>query len=236
MAYDMLARVYDSLMSHVDYERWADIMLPHAGGAREVLDLACGTGCFTEILCRRGYDVVAVDISEDMLAAARGKGIPALFLQQDMARLDLYGTVGAAFGTMDSLNHLIKPRDLQKTLGRVSLFLEPGGVFIFDMLSENALRERDGKSFSTESGGAFCVWRSVWEAPLCRSRVTLFSMDGNKRWRREDETHAERGYTQAEVRNALSGAGFPSVEAYDMFTGRPAGEKDERILYVARKP
>lgn len=233
MAYGALARHYDALMAHVDYERWASIMLPLAGDARQVLDLACGTGRFTEILCQKGYDVVAADSSEDMLAAAQSKGLPALFLQQDMTLLDLFGTVQAAFCTLDGLNYLIKPNSLQKTLERVFLFLEPGGAFVFDMLTEKALRSRNGKSFSSDSPEAFCVWRGQWEAPICHSHLTLFSHAGNGLWRRAEETHLERAWTEEEILSSLKAAGFSSVKSFLMFP--EAAAEDERICYAAYK-
>lgn len=74
-AYEALAGVYDALTGDVGYERRADYLeklfrrsrIP----VRTVLDLACGTGEMTAILTRRGYELIAVDGSPDMLAQAR---------------------------------------------------------------------------------------------------------------------------------------------------------------------
>lgn len=234
LAYGALARYYDDLMSHVDYKQWADIMLSYTEGPCSALDLACGTGRFTEILVNRGYDMVATDSSEDMLSVASGKGINALFLCQSMPELDLYGTVKAAFCTLDGMNYLQKPSELQKTLDRVSLFLEPGGVFVFDMLSANELRRRNGVSFTSESSEAFCCWSCSFVSPLCVSKVDLFVRE-NALWKRFHERHAERAYEETEVLAACKKAGFLSAEVKPMPVGQPSNHCDSRLLYIARK-
>ena len=122
-AYEALAGVYDALTEDVGYERRADYLekLFRRGRVpvRTVLDLACGTGEMTAILTERGYELIAVDGSPDMLARAREKaadlaGEPPVFLNQDMTELDLYGTVDAAVCCLDSLNYLLHPKDVQK--------------------------------------------------------------------------------------------------------------------------
>ena len=140
--YEALAGVYDDLTSDVAYGRRADYLerlfqksrLP----VRTVLDLACGTGSMTAVLTERGYELIGVDESPDMLAVAREKaaglkGEPPVFLNQSMPKLDLYGTVEAAVCCLDSLNYLTSPREVQRTFERLALFIAPGGILIFDI-------------------------------------------------------------------------------------------------------
>lgn len=234
MAYGILAQYYDGLMAHVDYEAWADYMLGFVQPGLEVLDLGCGTGRFTEILQRRGYDVVAVDGSEAMLSVAAARDCGALLLCQRMQRLDLYGTVQAAFCTLDGVNYLTRRTDLAACLSRVALFLEPGGLFVFDVHASAALAGRDGRSFVSESDEAFCVWQCAYDAPLCRQQVDLFVRDGAV-WRRHRELHTERAYGEDELRDALTAAGFDRVDCYGMFTREPPTGESERLLFVARR-
>ena len=153
-AYEALAGVYDALTGDVGYERRADYLeklfrrsrIP----VRTVLDLACGTGEMTAILTRRGYELIAVDGSPDMLAQAREKaadlpGEPPVFLNQNMPELDLYGTVDAAVCCLDSLNYLTSPKDVQKCFQRLRLFIAPGGVLVFDVNSAAKLAALDGQ-------------------------------------------------------------------------------------------
>lgn len=136
-SYQQLAGAYDELTWDVGYEKRADFLEKLFRRSRipvhTVLDLACGTGSMTWLLAGRGYELIAVDGSQEMLAAAREKSAPAevppLFLHQSMPRLDLYGTVDAAICCLDSLNYLTNPRDVQRTFQRLHLFISPGACW-----------------------------------------------------------------------------------------------------------
>ena len=155
--YEALASSYDALTEDVGYEKRADFLeklfrrsrIP----VRVVLDLACGTGTMTWLLTGRGYELIGVDGSEEMLAAAMSKtgsvqGVPPIFLHQSMPKLDLYGTVDAAVCCLDSLNYLTDPADVRRTFRRLHLFIAPGGVLVFDV-NTAAKRHWTGRCFWT---------------------------------------------------------------------------------------
>jgi SAM-dependent methyltransferase len=235
MPYEHLAGHYDALMRQVDYAAYADTLLEMAGFPTRVLDLACGTGRLAAVLCERGCDVVAVDSSAEMLTAARERTIDnCLFLQQDMAGLDLYGTVEAAFCTMDALNYLTSEERFKQTLGRVRLFLEPGGAFVFDLLTPEALAARNGMVFMSDAEGAYCVWCCSWNEPLLNQEITLFTQTEGGLWRRADETHTERAYRPEFVEDALKEAGFGEVRRHGMMKTVAFNQFDERTVYLAK--
>ena len=101
-----------------------------------ILDLGCGTGTLTELLARKGYDMIGVDNAQEMLQIAMEKrersGLPILYLLQDMREFELYGTVGAVVSVCDSLNYLLEKEDIVQTFARVNNYLYPQGLFIFD--------------------------------------------------------------------------------------------------------
>lgn len=150
-AYTDFAEVYDELMDDTPYEEWCEFIVEILGkyGAdleptdenlrqerNTILDLGCGTGTLTELLARKGYDMIGVDNAQEMLQIAMEKrersGLDILYLLQDMRELELYGTVGAVVSVCDSLNYLLAEEDIVQTFERVNNYLYPQGIFLFD--------------------------------------------------------------------------------------------------------
>ncbi len=239
-AYGALARFYDRLMPAQAYEAWAEVChaLFHPLGLRTVLDLACGTGRLSWLLSERGYEVVGVDRSSEMLAEAMARpeehsGVAPLFICQSMEELDLYGTVQAAVCSMDSLNYL-SPDALREALRRVRLFLEPGGLFVFDVHTPEKLRAMDGENYIDESEDAFCVWSAEYseEEGACDYMVDLFTREG-RLWRRVTEEHREYAHDPEALRRLLEDLGFSPVRICGGLPLRERREEDERLYYVA---
>lgn len=132
-SYDALAASYDALTVDVEYRRRADYLTRQfhrsALPVETVLDLACGTGTMACLLAERGYRMIAVDGSEEMLTQAAWKAAaleqPPMFLHQSMPRLHLGMEVDAAISTLDALNYLTRTADLRETLRRVYRWLRP---------------------------------------------------------------------------------------------------------------
>ena len=238
--YDALAANYDALTGDVEYEKRADFLEKLFRRSRipvhTVLDLACGTGTMTWILTGRGYEMIGVDGSEEMLAAAMSKsgsveGIAPVFLHQSMPRLDLYGTVDGAICCLDSLNYLTDPKDVQRTFDRLRLFIAPGGVLIFDINTVEKLRALDGQVFLDETEESYCVWRPEYRRGICTYYMDLFQLADDGSWERSLEIHRERAYTVEELTTWLKAAGFGEIRTYgDMKLRRP-GENEQRIYF-----
>ena len=244
-SYEFLAGCYDQLTTDVGYERWADYLEKQFARCgrpvHTVLDLACGTGSLTRALALRGYEMIGVDRSADMLAQAAEKcgdlPQPPLFLCQSMEKLDLYGTVDACVCCLDSVNYVTRPELLARAFGRVRLFLEPGGLFVFDVNTPEKLRAMDGQVFLDETEDTYCVWRGEY-APrrrVCTYYMDLFRRDGQGLWRRGEEIHREYAYTPQELREMLEGAGFVRIRTFGDRKLRPPAEGEERIFFTARK-
>lgn len=238
--YDALAANYDALTGDVEYEKRADFLEKLFRRSRipvhTVLDLACGTGTMTWILTGRGYEMIGVDGSEEMLAAAMSKsgsveGIAPVFLHQSMPKLDLYGTVDGAICCLDSLNYLTDPKDVQRTFDRLRLFIAPGGVLIFDINTVEKLRALDGQVFLDETEESYCVWRPEYRRGICTYYMDLFQLADDGSWERSLEIHRERAYTVEELTAWLEAAGFGEIRTYgDMKLRRP-GENEQRIYF-----
>ena len=238
--YDALAANYDALTGDVEYEKRADYLeklfkkskIP----VKTVLDLACGTGTMTWILTGRGYEMIGVDASEEMLAAAMEKsgsveGVAPIFLHQSMPKLDLYGTVDAAICCLDSLNYLTNPKDVQRTFDRLRLFIAPGGVLIFDINTVEKLAALDGQVFLDETEDTYCVWRPEYRRGICTYYMDIFQLQEDGSWERNFELHRERAYTVEELTAWLETAGFGEIQTYgDRKMRRPA-EGEQRIYF-----
>ena len=237
--YTAFASVYDSLTFNVDYEGMADricALLNTFGCPRDlILDLGCGTGSLMEALCRRGSDVIGADRSEDMLAVARKRLPNALLLCQPMQKLDLYGTVNAVVCTLDSLNHLLTLQGMKKAVERAGLFLEPGGMFLFDVNSPYKHTEiLQNNTFVYDRPEVFCVWQNRLRHLTVDIRLDLFAKEGEV-YRRRSDAFSERAYTDGELLDALTAAGLELVGRYDGYHDAPVTPTSERILYAARR-
>ena len=244
--YSALARFYDRFTSDVDHPAWADYLerqFSHASRPiRTVLDLACGTGTLTWILAERGYDMTGVDLSPDMLMQASEKAkdhalsCPPLFLCQSMDRLDLYDTVDACICCLDSINHVSSLRQLQKVFQRIHLFLSPGGIFVFDVYTPEALQGMDGSIYMDEDDDVCCIWRADYDRRRrrCTFGVDLFQRRGEL-WSRESESHDEYAYAPEDLTALLKQAGFEWIRRYGPLKYRSPREGDQRIFFAARK-
>jgi len=243
--YSDFAAFYDRLMQDADYDGRTEYVLKlfERFGKKPslLLDLACGTGEFSLRLANKGIEVIGVDISEDMLAFARGKAEsaanPVLFLCQAAEELDLYGTVDSAVCLMDSLNHITDLRALKKALGKVSLFLERDGLFIFDLNTPYKHKKVLGDNvFVLEDEELFCVWQNNTDKRSLLTDIYLdfFVAEGGS-YRRYSEAFSERAYPIAKITELLSSVGLETVAVLEDMSFLPPREDSQRVFFVARK-
>ncbi len=244
-AYGDFASVYDRLTLNVDYDEIAAAivgMLKEQGvDAGLVLDLACGTGSLIRRLTLAGYELIGADGSSEMLVCARRKledaGQKALLLCQEMTGLDLYGTVKAAVCTLDGLNHLPDTDSLRRTLERLRLFIEPDGIFIFDVNTPYKHREvLKDNTFVYDLDDLFCVWQNATGDSL-KTRMTLdvFVKEKGGRFLRFTEEFSERAFSDEEIAAALERSGFQILGLFDGYSGRPLCETSQRAVYLTKR-
>ena len=244
-AYTSFAQVYDLFMDNVPYEEWAayvrGILTEYGIGSGLVLDLGCGTGSLTECLARAGYDMIGVDSSEDMLEIAMDKrgrsGLDILYLLQDMREFELYGTVRAVVSICDSMNYILDYADLVQVFRLVNNYLDPGGIFIFDLNTEYKYEALMGsRTFAEDREDGSFIWYNEYspEDHINEYDLTLFVREG-KLFRRFQETHYQRAYSPAEVRRAAAEAGMEFEACWDAFSRDPVKPDSERMYMVFRE-
>ncbi len=211
-SYTDFAYIYDNLIDQ-DYEKWADyieeIFKKHGAKPKLVLDLGCGTGSITNILAKRGYDMIGVDLSPDMLNVARDKameeGSDVLYLCQDIREFELYGTVDAIICTLDVLNYITDPEDLGHVFALVKNYLNPDGIFIFDINTEHKLKNVLGNNtFINDENGIFYTWENEYSENISNQYLTFFAENEDGLYERFDENHVQRAYSIEEIRGKLN--------------------------------
>ena len=240
-SYEFLAGCYDELTYDVAYAAWADYIERHFRRGipgKTILDLACGTGSLTRELALRGYEMIGVDLSPEMLAEAAEKNrdlgenvIPPIFLCQPMEKLDLYGTIDACVCCLDSVNYVTDPKKLKQAFQRVHTFLLPGGLFLFDVNTVEKLSALDGQVFLDETEDTYCVWRTEYHRGLCTYYMDLFYRHRDGAWQRELEIHRQRAYTTEELTGWLRAAGFNDIRTWGDGKLRRPTENEQRIYF-----
>ncbi|MEE1491531.1 MAG: class I SAM-dependent methyltransferase, partial [Massilioclostridium sp.] len=212
----------------------------HGGKRGILLDLACGTGSLSEEFARLGYDVIGVDSSEEMLAAAMNKrvesGFDITYLHQRMQDLDLYGTIDVAVCALDSLNHLTSAKELQRAVDRVSLFLDPQGLFLFDVNTPYKHREVLANNiFVYDYDDVYLVWKNtLLEDDIVSFELDIFEQDGEAYFR-TTERFCERAYSKDQLQEVLDRAGLEVVGLYHEDSLEPPLPHSERVVYVTKK-
>jgi len=244
--YNNFAFVYDKLMYDVDYKKWVDyiqeLFEKYGVNPTLVLDLGCGTGNITVEMAQKGYDMTGVDLSPDMLACAmeksRGKGLDILYLNQDITEFELYGTVDVILCLMDTVNYITDKRQLRKLFKLVKNYLNPGGLFIFDINTPYKLEEILGDNVFYEiHNDLVYIWNNEYDnkRKICRFDLTFFTQEGSK-YDRFDEIHYERSYSLDELKYELTEkAGLTFLDVYDHLSFNKPKNKSERVFFVCRK-
>ena len=246
-SYGDFAYYYDMLTENVDYDKRCEYIcgLLAENGVSEgiLLDLACGTGTMSLMFAEKGYDVVGVDGSEEMLTQAQEKkmesGADIIFLCQKMEELDLFGTINAAVSTLDSINHVTNEDTVKEIFRRVSLFMEDKGIFVFDVNTPYKHREVLGdNTFIYDLDEVYCIWQNSTDENL----VTTISLDLFEKDEEDEETYyryseefSEKAYDLDDIRDWLQDCKFEVVAVYEEMTKDAVKADTQRAVFVARK-
>lgn len=242
-----VAPLYDALMTGVPYRDWLrylhTLLDERNARPRHILDLACGTGNVSELLAAEGYTVTGADIAPAMIAEAQRKaearGLSIAYCVQDAAELDLPGRrFDLCISLFDSLNYITDPQRLSLAMERVAAHLAPNGLFIFDLNTEFALRNKFFDQDNLRSGERL---RYDWDSDyfpltrLCRVWMRFWYREDNGQERAFEEMHWQYAYRAEEIFAMLRAAGFDDITSYQAYTLRPPSRVSDRIFYVARK-
>ena len=245
-AYTEFATVYDTFMDNVPYEAWkkylVDILKAEGINDGLLLELGCGTGRMTRLLAAEGYDMIGVDNSEEMLAEAMEKRVESgqdiLYLLQDMQEFELYGTVRAVVSVCDSLNYITEREELLQVFRLVNNYLDPEGIFLFDMNTVHKYRDILGDTTIAENRdeGSF-IWDNSYdeEEGLNYYELAVFLPREDGLYEKAEEVHCQKAYPREEIEELIREAGMDLLAVYDAYTGKAASEESERLFFIARE-
>lgn len=243
--YRDFAFLYDRLMWDVDYIGWADYvegMFERSKvNPRLIADLGCGTGSFCLEMAKRGYEMIGIDQSVEMLNCAKQKTLDAgadiLYLNQDMTSFELYGTVDAITCLMDSVNYVTYKNDLKRLFRLVNNYLNPDGLFLFDINSPYKFEQiLSTNVFCENNEEVSYIWQNSYDKSkkLCRFDLSFFAREGEL-YRRFDETHYERCYQIAEIVDMLASAGINDYAVYAALKYRKPSKDSDRLFFACKK-
>ena len=244
--YSVFARYYDQLTANIDYKGRAEyfgqiIRRFDQTDNNILLDLACGTGSISQEMARQGFDVIGVDLSNEMLGIAIEKkfdsGLNIQYLCQDMRNIDMFGTIGITICALDSINHLSTAEDVRQVFEKVALFAEPKGLFIFDV--NTLYKHRNilaNNTFTYETDSVYCVWENSLDPKTDEVKMELvfFEKEENGLWSRSSDSFSEKAYSEELIEQLLDECGLELVAKYGDDSFEPPKEDSQRIVYVAR--
>lgn len=245
-AYEAFAKVYNTFMEDVPYKKWAafiEKMMKHYSIMPKIMcDLGCGTGTMCRLFAKKGIEMIGIDNSEDMLMQAMSyqedEGANILYLHQDMASFELYGTVDVIYSSCDSINYLLEKDNVLAAFKWVNNYLEPGGLFIFDINTVYKYTQvLNDQTFAYQTEDAAYIWENYFdqEEKINEFTVNFFIKENQDYYRRTEEIHYQRAYEIDEIKELLEKAQLELLGIYDDYTDKPCRENTLRATFVARE-
>jgi SAM-dependent methyltransferase len=213
------AAAYDALYQDKDYLAECDLIervfLMYAQGPiRRVLDLGCGTGGHAVPLAARGYEVVGVDRSPDMLERARGRGSSARFEFGEISSVDLGETFDAVLMMFAVLGYQVGNADVQAGLATARRHVRSNALFFCDFWYGPAvLAQRPTervKVIDSPAGQVIRVASGELDArhDLCMVRYHVWRIQEGRVTAEVREQHPVRYFFALELELLLAAAGF----------------------------
>ena len=240
-SYDGVAEVYDlywGTTSLLWLRTFGLLVLPRIVQGARILDLCCGTCRLAGELSRRGFTLVGLDGSREMLRQGRTNAPGVPLIEADARRFGMRPSFDAALSTFDSLNHILTLDELQSAFRCVHDCLRPGGLFFFDLNTElgylkhwNDLSEIVGDDHTMKVTASYDR----------RRRLGLFKATIEQRAGGQVETVElrQRCHASGDVISALEAEGFVGIETFGLEQEAIVpGSLDsaERAFYLCRRP
>lgn len=237
--YETIAEAYDYMLRHVDYERWyqyiSGIMINFVNNPRSVLELGCGTGRFGAKFSADDFVIYGIDRSIQMLQVARTRAFRNFrIICADIRQFAISRKVDFIFSVHDTMNYLLDPADIRKTLACVRECMHEESVFMFDITTEHNIdRFFDNKTSFYKTGGKYISWTNRYdrEKKLIISSFTVDLKSGEKL----TEEHVQRIYTLSEMKKILEEEGFDIIAIGSDYTMDYPSPETVMINFITKR-
>ena len=238
-SYNIFAEFYDDLTQNVEYEKIAkyvsSFFKKYYPSGKTVLDLACGTGTLSKLLNEEGYNIIGIDLSDDMLCIASSKSVDnASFIKGDISSFALPQKVDYCVCSLDSINHLKSIEQVGECFNCVYNSLVDGGIFVFDVNTvykhKNVLNDN---TFVFDEENFFLSWDNEYLGENTVRILLDFFVFNGVNYDRFSEEFCEKAYEISELENKLNK--FKILGVYDELTLTETKNDSERIYFVCKK-
>ena len=233
------SEIYDLFYAHKTYTQEADFVQAQLLNfskktAHKILELGCGTGTHSFHLEKKGHQIVAIDLSPDMINKAKIKaasiGSRVSFFAQDMSLLDQPARpFDAVICLFDSSCYITEKADFESLLARIHAHLTPSGLFIFEFWNAPAMiKHLDPIRLSRLQNGAETYLKLSeaeldYQRQLYKVNYTLYEVRANGTCQTYTEQHINRYYQIQEIAYFLSKTGFTPLKWF-------AGYSEDEII------
>lgn len=240
-SYITLAEYYDALTENVDYKVRSDYISnffsEYGEGEPVLLDLACGTGNISRYMSDKGYEIIGIDLSDEMLIQANSKGIKnALFVKADMKSFELPNKVNYCVSSLDSINHLKDLDEVRSCFACVHSAMHKNGIFVFDV---NTLYKNEfvlgNNTFIYDEEDYFLSWDNEYSGDGTVNIFLDFFVFNGTSYDRYSENFKEKAYDTCQLIDVLNSTGFEIIGIYDELTEKEPEENSERIYFVCKR-
>ena len=235
--YTSLAAFYDRIMDHVDYVYWADyiedLFKMYGPGIHRVVDGGCGTGSLIRVLKNRGYGIVGFDRSFEMIRMARKKTRSPLW-RGDLRALSLAREWEAFLCLYDTVQYLM-PEEMVLFFRSVKNSLRKGGLFMFDVVTENHVLKDWVDYLDIERGNDWDLIRRSWYDRKERCLHTEFEVFFFREKNVCREHHIQKIYSLEEFQRIAEMSGFRLVGRFDGYTFNSGDETSDRVHFVLKR-
>lgn len=243
--YENFAEVYDIFMQNAPYKSWAlyiqKIWKTFGLKPSLIIELGCGTGNITNLLAKKGYNIIGIDNSCAMLSKAKqkAKDLNILYINQDIRKLNLLKKADCIISICDTINYILKEEELLHVFKLINNYLKEEGLFIFDINTYYKFKHiLSNNTFSETKENAAYTLENFFdiETKINEFYTNFFIKDENTNmYHRFEEIHYQKAYSIKTIKALIKKAGLKFIAVYDDLTFDYPKRNSERIFFVITK-